>query len=286
MEKWDELVRWPRISIVTPSFNQSRYLPETIESILGQGYPNLEYVIIDGGSTDGSVEIIKRYESHLSYWVSEKDRGQSDAINKGFRRCTGDLFNWINSDDILFPGALHQIARIYAKDPTADLFVGASARADAEGRIWRVSYPACSAALSPKNWVLAMGQQSIFISSKMYEKVGGVREDLHCIMDSELYYRIYAQGGRSARVPALLGMIRDHVESKGMSRADDWVEETANVYGQYGVSNLCHRRATKWMRLCRLFDGSYARSFALTSKWRGRRPWGSRRADACVGVND
>ena len=90
---------WPRISIVTPNYNYGHFIEETIRSILLQGYPNLEYIIIDGASTDNSIEIIKKYEKWVSYWVSEKDTGQSNAINKGLERCTGEFFNWINSDD-------------------------------------------------------------------------------------------------------------------------------------------------------------------------------------------
>ncbi len=101
----------PKISLVTPSYNQAAYLEQTIRSVLDQGYPNLEYVIIDGGSTDGSVEIIKRYERHLKYWVSEKDKGQTDALNKGITHCTGDVFGYINSDDLLYPRSLDRWPR-------------------------------------------------------------------------------------------------------------------------------------------------------------------------------
>jgi glycosyltransferase involved in cell wall biosynthesis len=103
----------PKLSIVTPNFNQGKYIEETILSVINQGYPNLEYIIIDGGSTDESVEIIKKYEKHLKYWISELDKGQADAINKGLLHCTGDLFNWINSDDILAENALKTISELY-----------------------------------------------------------------------------------------------------------------------------------------------------------------------------
>ncbi len=103
----------PKISIVTPNFNQGKYIEETILSVINQGYPNLEYIIIDGGSTDESVEIIKKYAKHLTYWISEPDKGQADAINKGLSYCTGDLFNWINSDDILAENALKTISELY-----------------------------------------------------------------------------------------------------------------------------------------------------------------------------
>lgn len=104
---------YPKISIVTPSYNQGQFLEDTILSVLGQFYPNLEYIIYDGGSSDNSVEIIKKYENQLSYWESKRDKGQSDAINKGFSRSTGDILLWLNSDDILMPNILHYIAKQY-----------------------------------------------------------------------------------------------------------------------------------------------------------------------------
>src|SRR5438309_6203079 len=101
---------WPRITIVTPSYNQGRFLEETIRSVLLQGYPNLEYMVIDAASTDESVEIIRKYERWLAYWVSEKDRGQTHAINKGLAKATGEIFSYLNSDDLLAPGALAAVA--------------------------------------------------------------------------------------------------------------------------------------------------------------------------------
>src|SRR5437660_7841664 len=107
----------PRVSIVTPSFNQGPFLEETIRSVLLQGYPDLEYIIIDGGSTDDSVEIIRKYEKWLAYWVSEKDSGQTHAINKGFARSTGEIYAYLNSDDVYLPDALHNIASFFDKQP-------------------------------------------------------------------------------------------------------------------------------------------------------------------------
>jgi glycosyltransferase involved in cell wall biosynthesis len=114
-------ISWPKITVFTPNYNYGHYLEETIRSVLLQGYPNLEYIIIDGGSNDNSVEVIKKYEPWLAYWNSEKDRGQTDAINKGLAKATGEIFNWINSDDILMPGALFAIAQGMQN---SDAFVG------------------------------------------------------------------------------------------------------------------------------------------------------------------
>ncbi len=123
---------WPKISIVTPSFNQGQFLEETIRSVLLQGYPNLEYIIIDGGSTDNSLEIIKRYEPWLSYWVSERDQGQTEALNKGFASASGEWMAWLNSDDIYLPGTLMKIARIIINNPAIHWLVGTTVLADAK----------------------------------------------------------------------------------------------------------------------------------------------------------
>lgn len=109
---------WPKISIVTPSYNQGVFLEETIRSILLQNYPNLEYIVMDGGSNDESVEILKKYDKWITYWVSEKDKGQANAINKGIELCTGDIFNWINSDDYLAPMSLFYVVRTFTKGAT------------------------------------------------------------------------------------------------------------------------------------------------------------------------
>jgi glycosyltransferase involved in cell wall biosynthesis len=117
----------PRISIVTPSFNQGEFISETIESVLSQGYPNLEYIVVDGGSTDGSVKIIESYQASLSWWVSEPDKGQTDALTKGFEKSTGNVLAWLCSDDLLVPGDLWIIAGIFMADPALDLVYGDTA---------------------------------------------------------------------------------------------------------------------------------------------------------------
>ena len=115
---------YPKISIVTPSYNQGKYIEQTIQSVLSQNYPNLEYIIIDGGSSDNTVEIIKKYEGQLTYWISEPDAGQTDAINKGYSRCTGDIFNWINSDDYYEADVFFKLAQIFINNPSVKAVCG------------------------------------------------------------------------------------------------------------------------------------------------------------------
>ena len=265
--------RCPRITIVTPSYNQARYLSEAIESVLRQDYPNLEYIIIDGGSTDGSVDIIRRYESHLAYWVSEQDSGQSEAINKGLSRATGELFNWINSDDVLFPGALHQVAALHAKHPHADMLVGCRARSAADGRIFKVSSPPSRYAMAPEVWSMFVCQQAVFVVTDRLRRVNGLREDLPYVMDTDLYYRLFRDGCRYVRANVLLGLIREHQDAKGVAHPDCFAPEREQLWREYGIRTFRVRLAQARTRLCRLLDGSYLRSFILQEKWRGRRAW-------------
>lgn len=137
----------PKISIVTPSFNQADFVEATLRSVLRQQYPNLEYIVIDGGSTDGSVDIIRRYSDQLHYWVSEPDIGQSAAINKGFAHATGDILAWINSDDVLYPHTLHLIGTIFARYPEIAWLTGLGSNIDAEGNLLKTMPP--SGRLSP-----------------------------------------------------------------------------------------------------------------------------------------
>jgi glycosyltransferase involved in cell wall biosynthesis len=183
---------WPRISVVTPSYNQGQFLEQTIRSVLLQGYPDLEYIVIDGGSSDSSVEVIKKYERHLAHWVSERDRGQSHAINKGFERATGEIMCWLNSDDFYLPGTLRAVAENLAGGGGAYAIVGHCTRLYDDGtpshklvgrfenlerllQFWKGYH---------------MHQPSIFWRREVFEKVGYLDEGQHYIMDFDYWVRV------------------------------------------------------------------------------------------------
>lgn len=134
-------MNYPKISVVTPTFNQAKYIEHTIQSILDQNYPNLEYIIIDGGSSDETVEIIRKYENKLDYWISEKDNGLYDAIFKGFNKASGDILTWLNSDDIYLPNSLFTVAEIFSNFPAVEWLQGANSHIDEKGKIVSV-FPA------------------------------------------------------------------------------------------------------------------------------------------------
>ncbi|HKQ78068.1 MAG TPA: glycosyltransferase family 2 protein [Blastocatellia bacterium] len=182
----------PKISVITPSYNQAGYIEQTIRSVLLQGYPRLEYIVIDGSSSDGSVEIIRKYEPWLAYWVSERDRGQSHAINKGFERATGDVLCWLNSDDYYLPGTLSEVGRRLA-DATGDYaLVGRCLKIFADGsptELLESKYENRRKLL--QFWKgYRMHQPSIFWRREVSQRVGWLDERLNLIMDFDYWARI------------------------------------------------------------------------------------------------
>ena len=184
---------WPRVSIVTPSFNQGAYLEKTIRSVLLQGYPNLEYRIVDGGSTDESVTIIRRYAPWLAGWVSEPDAGQSDAINKGLAVATGSVLGWLNSDDFYAPDAIRVVATAFAgAGPETGAVVGTGSKIDARGRVVYSPLPAQVTRESLLNWCEGMNfmQPACLFTRAAWEDAGPLRLDLEYCMDLALWLRI------------------------------------------------------------------------------------------------
>jgi glycosyltransferase involved in cell wall biosynthesis len=214
-------IAWPKISIVTPSFNHGKYIEETIRSVLLQNYPNLEYIIIDGGSTDNTIEIIKKYEPWISYWVSEPDRGQSHAINKGLEKCTGYIFNWLNSDDYYYPDTFFQVATCFLNNPSATVISGRERHLQMDGStsIHNGTF-IMDTALHTIEFV-EMAQPSTFFRTDCFKSVGPVAENLHYIMDGEFWVRYLLLYGQETfyKTEKSLVNFRLHNDSKTVQSA-------------------------------------------------------------------
>jgi glycosyltransferase involved in cell wall biosynthesis len=231
-------VHYPKITIITPSYNQGQYLEQTITSVLDQNYPNLEYIIIDGGSSDNSVDIIKKYEKYLTYWVSEKDSGQSDAINKGYARATGEIINWLNSDDYYEPGSLFKVAQHFS-NPETLVFCGKS-RVFSETAF----HFSTGTDIYPNDLLKTIGwaridQPETFFRKSAWDKIGGIDGQFHYLMDREFWIRfllMYGIGG-VVKTDELLVHFRLHGQSKTVSQQSGFAKEQSNYFYSLAVRN-------------------------------------------------
>jgi glycosyltransferase involved in cell wall biosynthesis len=219
-----------RITIVTPSLNQAPFLERTIRSVLGQNYPELEYLVLDGGSTDGSVEILQRYGDRITYWESVSDRGQSHAVNKGLERATGEIVGWINSDDYYLPGALATAAAAFEADSGAEWICGVCRYLDTDGslrQLWRPKLPrGPRAAWAYEPW--SVPQASSFWRRETLDRVGRLREDFDYAMDVDLELRLALSGV----LPVLLEQelaVRAHQEHAKSADPSRWEPECARI---------------------------------------------------------
>ena len=201
-----------KISIVTPSFNQGAYLEATLRSLLAQNYPDLELIVIDGGSSDQSVEIIRRYASSISYWESEKDRGQSHALNKGFAHLHGEVWSWLNSDDLLEPGVLCRVADEFRQHPKAGVVYGDCLYVDEDGETVIEKFPGEPYSRLRHLAHRFIAQPSCFFRTSTVSPA--VREDLHYCMDYDLWLRLAARGVKFHYVPEIFSRYRLHARSK------------------------------------------------------------------------
>ncbi len=221
----------PKISIITPSYNQGQYIEETICSILDQGYPNLEYIVMDGGSKDNTVEIIKKYEQHISYWVSEKDKGQSDALNKGYKHATGDVINWLNSDDYYDPGALKTVGEMFA-DPKTNVYCGTSRIFGNKGEYLSNGTDVYERNLEKTIGWARIDQPETFFRKSCIDKIGFLDEQFHYIMDKELWIRYLLQYGLDGVVKnkTRIANFRIHDDSKTNQFHEKFQAETKKLY--------------------------------------------------------
>jgi len=219
---------WPKISIVTPSLNQGQFIEETIRSVLLQGYPDLEYIIIDGGSNDGSVEIIKKYEKWLTYWISETDHGQANAINKGFKIATGEVVAWLNSDDFYMPEALSRVSNLFKANTDVDMIYGDLMEIHEETGISREIKAREFSHADQVCWSL-IPQPTCFWRSSLINKVGYLDESYHYIFDLEYWIR----AGYHAKIKhfsILLACFRVHADAKTQEKNRRSTHEGISMY--------------------------------------------------------
>lgn len=227
----------PLVTIVTPSFNQIEYLEETIQSVLAQRYPYIEYIVVDGGSTDGSVERIRKYEHHLKRWLSEKDSGQTDAINKGFSLASGEMLAWINSDDTLLSHAVEEAVDFLSSHEEVGLVYGDANYIDGKGRVIG-KFPAAQTSLARlRRGYVHIPQQASFFRKAIWDAVGPLDPDFYFAMDYDLWVRIAARAPIQY-VPRTWANFRLHADAKTISADDRCWPEMLKVHFRDGGTIL------------------------------------------------
>lgn len=220
-------IEYPKISIITPSFNQGKFLEQTIRSVLLQNYPNLEYVIIDGGSHDNSINIIQKYEPWLTYWTSEKDDGQAQAINKGLQHCTGLVFNWLNSDDWYLPNVLEVIGRLFVQNFSVKVFCGQQIIQHADGTSILDRPSPIAKHLERTLSFTHINQPATFFHLPSFQTLLPLREDLHYLFDAEIWLRYLLKYGQDnvCNNKLIINYFRIHHSSKTHLKSADFNRE-------------------------------------------------------------
>jgi glycosyltransferase involved in cell wall biosynthesis len=215
------------VSIIIPSYNQARYLEQTILSVLEQDYPRIEYIVIDGASTDGSVEIIKKYADKLAHWESVKDKGQADAINKGFAHVTGEIIAWLNSDDYYLPGAVSNAVKVFEENPDVVLVYGNMLAVDENGTTFNtLSYKQLT--LEDLLCFQIIGQPAVFMRRSALQKTSGLDPNFHFLLDHLLWVEI-AQHGKLLHVNQTWSAARYHPEAKNIAKAAEFGREAFRI---------------------------------------------------------
>ncbi len=216
------------VSIITPSYNQAAYLEQTILSVLSQDHPRIEYIVVDGASTDGSVEIIKKYAGRFANWVSEKDHGQAEAINKGFARATGDIVAWLNSDDYYLQGTVSAAVKVFEENPDVVLVYGNMLAVDEHGKTFNtLTYGQLS--LEDLLCFQIIGQPAVFMRHSALRKTGGLNPDFHFLLDHLLWIQIARQGS-ILHVDQTWSAARYHAEAKNRAKAAEFGREAIRIF--------------------------------------------------------
>lgn len=260
-----------KLSIIIPSFNQGQYLEETLNSIISQKSDEVEIIVMDGGSTDNSVDVLKEYSEYIDYWQSKKDKGQSDAINSGFRKATGEYVTWLNSDDVLLPGALNVILGYLDVYPNINWFLGNVLWLNKHGNVIKVGKVEKECWFWNKHYLFSNGGPTAIMKREYLLSIGALREDFHYMMDTELWYRYISLGNKFIRINKYCWGLRLHEQAKmsGHNFADSpladkshpsWIQKNKEEYfisTKYRSSNLLR----KIWRMIKLFSIEYYSRF-------------------------
>ncbi|MEY2820135.1 MAG: hypothetical protein RL275_3598, partial [Chloroflexota bacterium] len=215
------------VSIITPSYNQAKYLEQTIQSVLNQDYPRIEYIVIDGASKDGSVDIIKKYADKLTYWESKKDKGQADAINKGFAHATGEIIAWLNSDDYYLPGAVRAAVKVFEENPDVVLVYGDMLAVDENSTTFNtLTYKQLT--LEDLFCFQIIGQPAVFMRRSALQKTSGLDLTFHFLLDHLLWIKI-AKQGKILHVSQTWAAARYHAEAKNVAKAAEFGLEAFRI---------------------------------------------------------
>ncbi len=256
------------VSIITPSYNQGEYLEQTIQSVLNQTYDNIEYLVIDGGSTDSSADIIKRYEEKITYWISEPDKGQSDAINKGLKLATGNLVCWINSDDILYPNFVADRVQQFKENPNVDMIYGDIEQGTDPTTVRLRKGKQTNIKELLKDAKCPIPQQSVMWRRDITEKIGCLAPQWHVLLDREYFIRI-AANGTIKYIPGPAAFFRNHKQSKSVAEKLKWAEELPKYYEMIFCDNIYHLSPTLLSNRNKCLSKIYlkcARMFAKAEK--------------------
>ena len=261
------------VSIITPSFNQARYLETTIQSVLSQDYPHIEYILIDGASTDNSIEIIKKYDNRLAFWISEKDHGQAEAINKGLARANGEIVAWLNSDDYYLPNAISNAVKVFEGIPGLVMAYGDMLAVNELGQTTNtLKYKQLS--LVDLLCFQIIGQPAVFFRRDTFEKTGGLDSTFHFLLDHHLWIRL-AQQGKILHVPQTWAAARYHSEAKNRAKAAefgheafrilDWVKSQPELAAEISIVERRARASAHRVDARYLLDGG--QSWSALKAW-------------------
>lgn len=261
----------PKISVITPSYNQGKYIERTIKSVIEQNYSNLEYIICDGGSKDETIDIIRKYQDHISWWCSEKDKGQTDAINKGMKKATGEIVCWINSDDILLPKSLNHIGHFFATHPNISYYNGVSIEIDADDKIIKTK----NLYFTPfffKHGCFNCAQQGMFWRREIFKKIGYLNEEFHACMDVEFQARICEAGYKMYFENTPIGAIRIYEETKTASGGSIWTVDEERMKNTYNGKYISNKKSIYFILFAfiKLVKGIYFKNIIYKVKNKGK----------------